>query len=155
MTGRRRAVWWVGLLVVVAVALALGARQPGPAPGPAARIAALDAELRCPSCDGLSVAQSDAASAAVIRRTVADDVHAGRSDAQIVAALEAGYGPSILLRPPTHGTEALVWLVPALAVAGGVVGVATVLWRRRRTVAVTVDDEDRRRVADALAAEAR
>lgn len=148
MTRRRWA--WALLAVVVAAALAVGAGRPGPAPGPAARIAALDAEIRCPSCDGLSVAQSDAAAAAVIRATVARDVHAGRSDGEIVAALQAGYGPGILLRPPTTGTAGLVWLVPALAVAAGAVGVGTVLWRRRRPAAVAVVDDDRRRVAEAL-----
>ena len=51
---------------------------------PAQRAAALDAQLRCPSCDDVSVANSSAASAVAIRQLVLADTNAGESDQAIV-----------------------------------------------------------------------
>jgi cytochrome c-type biogenesis protein CcmH/NrfF len=54
----------------------------------------------------------------------------GQSDTQILTTIEASYGPSILLNPPTNGVGALLWILPA----GVFVALAAtaVLLRRRR-----------------------
>jgi cytochrome c-type biogenesis protein CcmH/NrfF len=54
---------WVALAVVLAVALAFGASRGAGTQTPAERAAALDGILKCPSCDGISVADSSAATA--------------------------------------------------------------------------------------------
>ena len=143
---------WVVLALVLAGALAWGASRPGPTT-PAERAAALDAVLRCPSCDGISVADSSASTAEAIRALVLARVREGESDAAIESYLVGRYGPSILLRPPATGVTVVVWLIPLLAAAAGAGGLAFFFWRRRRPPAApAVSDDDRALVDRALAA---
>ena len=136
-------------LVVLAVALAFGASARGPQT-PAQRAAALDGILKCPSCDGISVADSSASTAAAVRQLVLARVRQGQSDQQIEQYLVSRYGPSILLRPPTTGITAVVWVVPLLAAVGGAGGLGLFFWRRRRPVAAAVSPHDRALVDRAL-----
>ncbi len=142
---------WVLLAVVLAVALAFSVSKGGPLT-PAQRAAAIDAVLKCPSCDGISVADSSASSAAAVRQVVLARVREGQSDQQIEQYLVSRYGPSILLRPPTTGITAIVWVVPLLAAVGGLGGLGLFFWRRRRPAGSTVTSEDRALVDRALAA---
>jgi cytochrome c-type biogenesis protein CcmH len=149
---RRRAgagLIWVVLAVVLALVLVVSASRNGPLT-PAARAAALDAVLKCPSCDGISVADSSASTAAAVRQVVSARVRAGQSDQQIENYLVSRYGPSILLRPPTTGITALVWILPLVAAVGGAGGLGLFFWRRRRPVEIPVTAEDRRLVDRAL-----
>jgi cytochrome c-type biogenesis protein CcmH len=148
-TSRRGPAAWIILAVVVVVALAIGWSSPHVS-SPAARAQQIDASLRCPSCDGISVAASSAATAVTIRNEVLTRVHAGQSTEEIDAYFESRYGGSILLAPPTSGVSGLVWIVPLVAGAAGLGGLATVFWRRRRVVPQTVTAEDRALVARAL-----
>jgi cytochrome c-type biogenesis protein CcmH len=118
--------WAVALVAVAGLALVVG---PG-ASGDAARVAHLETLVRCPSCEDLSVAQSDATSAVAVRHDIARAVARGQSDSQILTSLEATYGPTILLSPPTTGLGVLLWVVPVLAVLV-LVGVVIRLARRR------------------------
>lgn len=138
-------------MVLVVAALVVGVGRPPTGNSDARRAAAIDARIRCPSCDGISVADSSAGTAVEIRAVVAREVRAGRSDQQIVAGIVARYGPSIELQPPKQGLVALVWILPLVALGGGLAGLAVVFWRRRYHPEVHVDDADRRLVDDALA----
>ena len=144
---------WVALVVVVGVALGVGANHPS-APTASQRAAAIDASLRCPSCEDISVADSSAPTAVAIRQLVATRVAAGQSDAQIDAFLVSRYGPGILLRPPVSGITAAVWIVPLVAMAVAGACLAVVFWRRRRPESVAVAPDDRQLVARALAEQA-
>jgi cytochrome c-type biogenesis protein CcmH len=153
--GRNR---WSGIVLCVCVvvligALVVGAHRGGGTRTAAQRAAAIDAVVRCPSCEGLSVADSSSSTAVAIRAAVLTRVRAGQSEAQIERYLVGRYGESILLRPPTSGLAAVVWLLPVLAVVGAVGGVAVVLWRRRSVPESTVSEADRALVEDALARE--
>ena len=147
----RRVSWWA-LAAVVIVALVIGARAPGPAPVPAQRAATIEANLRCPSCEDISVLQSSAPVAVAIRHTVAARVAAGQGADTIENYLVSRYGPSVLLRPPASGGVGVVWLIPVLAIAAALAGLGVFFWRRRRLVPVVVSDDDRRLVDEALAA---
>jgi cytochrome c-type biogenesis protein CcmH len=156
--GARRArdrLAWVGLAIVVGVTLAVGAWHGSSTPTAAQRAAAIDAAVKCPSCQGISVADSSAATAVAIRRAVADRVRAGQSDARIEQYLVSRFGPGILLRPPLHGATTWVWVLPPVALTGGLAGILVVAWRRRHAPGVFVGDDDRALVAGALAADAR
>lgn len=148
---RRLLVAWVAVAVVVAVALTVGARRPASARSAAQRAAAIEADVRCPSCEDISVAQSSAPTALAIRQAVASRIAAGQSDATIEAYLVSRYGQAILLRPPAGGGTSLVWVLPVVAVAAAVAGLGIVFWRRRRVVPVVVADADRDLVDRALA----
>jgi len=125
----------VALAVVAAVALLIGSGL-GRSEGPtlAARASSLESKIRCPSCEDLSVAQSEASSALAARRSITSMLRAGRSDAAIEQSFVDRYGPSILLEPPVSGLSALVWVLPlgALGVAVGIIG--ALFWRRQRAL---------------------
>ncbi len=118
--------WCVAFLCVVALALIV-APSTGSAQG---RITHLETLVKCPACDDLSVAQSNATSALAVREDITRRVRAGESDNKILTSLEATYGTSILLSPPTSGLGSLLWLVPILVVAA--LAVAGVRLARRR-----------------------
>lgn len=124
-----RSFWlWVAALVVVG-ALALIVSPS--ASSTTTRIAHLESLVKCPSCEDLSVAQSNATTAVAVRHEIAADVAAGKSDDQILTSIEDAYGPSILLSPPTTGLGTLLWVVP-LAVVLVLVVVGLRLRRRWR-----------------------
>lgn len=143
---------WAALAVVLAVALAVSVSHGGGTRTDAQRAAAIEGNLKCPSCEAISVLDSSASTAVAVRQVVIAQVRAGRSDGQIYQYLESRYGPSILLRPPTTGITAVVWVVPIVAAAAGLGGLGLFFWRRRRPAAVTVTDDDRALVDRALAA---
>lgn len=131
---------WLGpvlLLVVLAVALAIGGGLGrSTPPTPAQRAAALDSDLRCPSCDDLSVAESSASAAVAVRHEVLHLAREGRTDQQIEDALVGQYGPTILLRPPDSGLAGLVWIIPVVAGAAAFGAVGMLFWRRGRQMAL-------------------
>jgi cytochrome c-type biogenesis protein CcmH len=97
---------------------------------------AVAGEYRCPVCAGESVAVSDAPEAVEIKGLVQQWLSEGRSQAQIRSYLERDYGTSILERPPTSGVSVLVWALPGVAVAAGLIGLGFgfARWRRANPV---------------------
>lgn len=148
---RRLLATWLALAVALAVALFIGASPRARVPSAAQRAQALETQLRCPSCEDVSVADSSAAVAVAIKGIVEHRVAEGQSDAAIEAFLVSRYGEGILLRPPASGATAAVWVVPLVAVVVALVALAGFLWRRRRLEAVTVSDQDHLEVERALA----
>ena len=148
----RRLLAWAGIAAVIAAALAIGLRPSGDGGTPAARADGIADGLRCPVCQGLSVKDSDSPTARDIRDDIRRRIDDGETAAEIRQAYVDRYGEWILLRPGTSGFDALVWAVPAAALAAGAVALAGVFWRwRRRTVTRAPSDEDRRLVAAARA----
>ena len=96
------------------------------------RVHGLAAELRCPVCQGETVADSNAAISVVIRHLIRKDLAAGKSPDQIKAYLLTRY-PSISLAPATSGIGQIAWLAPPLLAIGGVALLLTLVtdWRRR------------------------
>lgn len=100
--------WGVALAAVVVLVVATAPSVPSTV----TRIAHLESLVRCPACEDISVAQSNATAAIAVRHEIATRVRRGDSDTQILTSLEATYGTSILLSPPTSGLGALLWIVP-------------------------------------------
>jgi cytochrome c-type biogenesis protein CcmH len=135
----------VGALLALLAILAILWLAPGAVPD-AERADALAAELRCPDCQGLSVADSQTASAREIRRQIDELVASGAADADVRAHFVDRYGEWILLAP----TSPAAWILPFAALALGVAALAAWLVRRRSPPAAqdAVDDATRRRVHD-------
>jgi cytochrome c-type biogenesis protein CcmH len=147
----RRVLPGVALAAVVVAALVIGgAGRSHPSRSPAARAHAIAAELRCPVCQGLSVADSPSETAKAISDDVRRRVDAGESDAAIRAFYVGRYGQWILLEPETSGLGALVWILPVTALVLGIGGLALAFRRWRREPARSVTDEDRALVEAAL-----
>lgn len=137
------------LLGVVAAAAILAMTPRAPATA-IERADALAGELRCPDCQGLSVADSPTSSAAEIRRQIDELIASGGSDDEVRAHFVARYGEWIRLAPGA----ALVWIVPFAVVAVGV-GLLAVWIRSRPAPPATpgpVSDDERRRLRDEMEA---
>jgi cytochrome c-type biogenesis protein CcmH len=142
----------VALAAVIVTALVIGgAGRDRGRRTPAARTEAITGDLRCPVCQGLSIADSHTPTAEAIRADVRRRVDAGESDSEIRAAYVASYGQWILLRPETSGVGALVWLLPVGALVLAVGGLTFAFRRWRREPALAATDEDRALVEAALA----
>ena len=148
----RRLLAWAGVAAVIAAALTIALRPDGDSGTPAALADRIAAGLRCPVCQGLSVKDSDSPTAREIRADIRRRVDDGESAAEIRQAYVDRYGEWILLRPGTSGFDAVVWAVPAAALAAGAVALTGVFWRwRRRGSTRAPTDEERRLVAAARA----
>lgn len=110
-----------GLVVTIAIALAVIGE-----PTPADRARSLDEQLRCPVCQGVSIADSPSESATQMRAVVRERLEAGDDDDDVRAYFIARFGPSVLLAPTGDGLGALLWIAPGASMLAG----AIVLLRR-------------------------
>jgi cytochrome c-type biogenesis protein CcmH len=113
------------------------------------RAYALEERLRCPVCKSVSIAESPSETAASMRRVVAEQIAAGRSDAEIVDYFKDRYGQWVLLDPPMSGVTKWLWL---LSLGAGGVGVGVLLLRARtkHPESTTLTEADREQVAVAM-----
>jgi len=81
--------------------------------------------LRCPVCQGLSVADSPSEMAVNMKGQVRELLARGYTQEQILSYFERSYGQFVLLKPKFNGVAAAVWILPLLAVAIGVVVVVS------------------------------
>lgn len=128
----RAAALVAAVLVTLATLTVLGTRPPSGPPTRAQTAHAIAASLRCPTCQGLSAADSPSAVAVGIRDTIDKQLDEGRTPDQVRAWFVARYSSWILLSPPRRGINWLVWTLPA-AVVAGLVTVLVLLGRRRRS----------------------
>jgi cytochrome c-type biogenesis protein CcmH len=75
--------------------------------------------LRCPTCQGLSVNDSEAGFSVQIRNKVREMLMADQSQEEIEAYFIARYGEWILRTPPAQGFNLLIWILPVLGLAVG------------------------------------
>jgi cytochrome c-type biogenesis protein CcmH len=131
MTSRRAA--WLVLGLVLVATLAIGSRQRQGPRTDVQRANHLAQQLRCPTCRGLSVADSDAAAARAVRAEIRRRVAAGESDAEIRSFFVSRYGSDILLSPPSSGVGAMAWSLPVVFVVSAAVGLwwAFARWEAR------------------------
>lgn len=95
-------------------------------------------KLRCPTCQGSSVAESPAEGARAMKAEVRKMRARGYSDRQVLDFFEAAYGEFILLEPRNEGANRALWYAPvALVGLGMAAAAATVLGRRKPAAAPT------------------
>ena len=96
------------------------------------RVREIASELRCVVCQNLSVADSPSDMAKEMRNLVQELVQQGKSREEIQAYFVSRYGEFVLLSPPKHGFNLLVWGLPFIALVVGAGGIY--LFARRWTI---------------------
>lgn len=118
--------------VLLAAAAGVGVWRAATADGPGtveARTEQVASTLRCPTCQNLSVADSDSQMARGMRDTIAEQLDAGRSPEEVRGYFVDRYGEWVLLSPEREGFGWVVWVLP---VAGlGLAGMAAAIIARR------------------------
>ena len=109
----------------------VGAPKGTPMSGPAleTETVAVSHLLRCPVCQGLSVADSPAPMAQSMKGQVRELLQRGYTRDQILLYFERSYGEFVLLRPKMEGVNVLVWILP---LAGLLIGAGLVLAKLNR-----------------------
>jgi cytochrome c-type biogenesis protein CcmH len=123
------------LLALIAMVLA-PAVQAQAAPQPRASLTEIESEVMCTACrEPLAVAQSPEADQErdYIRTLIAQ----GLTKKQIEQNLVAQYGVGVLGKPPAHGFNLSIYLLPPAIVIAGIAIIAVTLprWRRRARAA--------------------
>jgi cytochrome c-type biogenesis protein CcmH len=128
------------LLALIAIVLAPAA-QAQAAAQPRASLTEIESEVMCTACrEPLAVAQSPEADQErdYIRTLIAQ----GLTKKQIEQNLVAQYGVGVLGKPPAHGFNLSIYILPpAILIVGiGILAVTLPRWRRR-TRAATLDPD--------------
>jgi cytochrome c-type biogenesis protein CcmH len=79
-----------------------------------ARSRALFDKVRCPTCQGQSVKESNAPAAEHIKRFIEHEVNAGKSDSEILKDLKQGFGEEITFDPGINIHTIILWIMPLL-----------------------------------------
>ena len=77
--------------------------------------------IRCPVCQGLSIADSPAEMAQNMKAQVRELLSRGYTRDQIESYFERSYGQFVLLKPKFQGVSTLVWTLPIFALILGIV----------------------------------
>ena len=83
----------------------------------------LSNELRCPTCQGLSVKDSEAGFSTSIKGKIRELMKQGKSDEEITAYFIERYGEWIMRAPPVSGFNIVLWGLPGFAIETGLLWV--------------------------------
>ena len=118
-TGMRSLLRWGSPLVTLALAAFVVVSLTTADPVDQDRADRIGKQVRCPACEGESIAESPSAYAGHMMSYVREMITEGLSDQQILDRLMAAYPRSQMLDPPFQARTALLWAMPAAALATG------------------------------------
>jgi cytochrome c-type biogenesis protein CcmH len=117
-------------------------RQNVPPPDLSPEVFRVAKTIRCPVCQGESAGESNSGIAQEMRKIIAEQLAAGKSEAEIRQFFVQRYGDWILYSPPKRGLTLWVWLSPLIGI--GLLGFG--LWRyqamTKQRAATTADVSD-------------
>src|SRR3954469_22143994 len=121
---------------------------------PRASQASLESKLVCIQCH-TTLDESDSPFANELKAEVARRIARCESEQQILDAMVAEFGPTVLSTPQTHGFDLIAWVLPigGILLAAAALGLGARHWSRLREPPQPqpLGPEDERRVDDALA----
>jgi len=88
--------------------------------------------LMCPVCQGQSVGESNSNLANDMRDIIRKQLEQGKSKEEILTYFVNSYGESILATPPPKGINWLLWLLPAVGIIVGGIGITLFLFKAQK-----------------------
>jgi cytochrome c-type biogenesis protein CcmH len=140
------------LLIVLGMQPALAAEgmaRPMGDPVVEARVNKLAEELRCLTCMGQSIADSQSSFSTDMKREIRSMIVAGKNDKEIMDFMVQRYGDFVLYRPPVKSTTWVLWGGPFLLLIISLAFLGTKL-RKRGAQAATQLTESEHQQAVAL-----
>jgi cytochrome c-type biogenesis protein CcmH len=106
------------------------------------RVHEVASQLKCPVCQGESVADSPSTISQQMRAVIRQQLQSGKSEQEVIQYFVDRYGEQIVWSPPWQGFTLLAWLVPIALVLVGAFLLFTVLrsWRTAPFTRPAVDD---------------
>ncbi|HZU02558.1 MAG TPA: cytochrome c-type biogenesis protein CcmH [Ktedonobacteraceae bacterium] len=83
------------------------------------RVYDVGSQLKCPVCQGESVADSPSAIAQQMRGVIRKQLQSGKSEQEVIQYFVGNYGEQIAWSPPWQGFSLLAWLIPIGLLMGG------------------------------------
>ncbi|MDE0233162.1 MAG: cytochrome c-type biogenesis protein CcmH [bacterium] len=130
-TGMRSLLRWASPLVTVALAAFVVVSLTTADPVDQDRADRIGKQVRCPACEGESIAESPSSYAADMMGYVREMIAEGLSDQQVLDRLMAAYPRSQILDPPFQMRTALLWALPGAAL---VTGLLLAFYRLRKPI---------------------
>ncbi len=138
------------LFIALAVLAIVGAvwsfvfLQNPPQPSLDQRVHDVASQLRCPVCQGESVADSPSQLSQQMRGVIRQQLQSGKSEQQVIQYFRTSYGDQIVWSPPWQGFTLLAWLVPIGLVLAGIILLFFVLrdWRALAPASSTAADPE-------------
>jgi len=109
------------------------------------QVNAIAKKLYCPVCENTPLDVCPTQACKDWRELIRQQLNEGWTEAQILDYFVSNYGTRVLAQPPTRGFTALVWILPAVGVAGGGLFLWRLLrrWQARRPPAESVTVQER------------
>ncbi|MFL5590049.1 MAG: cytochrome c-type biogenesis protein CcmH [Ktedonobacteraceae bacterium] len=138
------------LFIALAVLAIVGAvwsfvfLQNPPQPSLDQRVHDVASQLRCPVCQGESVADSPSQLSQQMRGVIRQQLQSGKSEQQVIQYFRTSYGDQIVWSPPWQGFTLLAWLVPIGLLLAGLILLFFVLrdWRALAPASSTAADPE-------------
>ena len=93
------------------------------------QVNAVAKKLNCPVCENVPLDVCETQACVQWRDLIRQKLAAGETPEQVIAYFRATYGDRVLQSPPNSGFTALVWILPFVGLAAGVVILVVVLRR--------------------------
>jgi cytochrome c-type biogenesis protein CcmH len=124
--------------------------QPIGDPSVEARVTRLAEDLRCLTCMGQSIADSQSSFSADMKREMRTMIAAGKSDREIMDFMVQRYGDFVLYRPPVKSTTWLLWGGPFALLILALVFLVAKLRSRSARPETQLSEAEHRQAADLL-----
>ena len=132
-----------GIVVLVSVtSLAESKSEVDLAPALMERYEVLIAELRCPKCLNINIADSNAPIATDLRTIVKNQLQEGKTNSEIKAFLRDRYGDFIDYNPPLSPATLVLWAIPIVLLICAAL-VFTFVGSRREKVELSNEEKAR------------
>ncbi len=86
------------------------------------RVREIAHQLRCPTCQAMSVKESEAGLATNMKMKIREMLREGKSEKEILAFFVQRYGEWILRSPKKEGINLLLWFSPGILIALAALG---------------------------------